>query len=87
MLWATGGTIIWLQMLADTIQINKPVIRAQEVICRYMILNAEAVKQSLLHHHTLGNPAKAKATLEAAVAANPANEAELRRQAKALVVQ
>lgn len=38
-------------------------------------------------HSMLGNPAKAKATLEAAVAANPENEAELRQQARALGVQ
>lgn len=38
-------------------------------------------------HSMLGNPAKAKATLEAAVAANPANEAGLREQARALGIQ
>ncbi|MEM6584984.1 MAG: tetratricopeptide repeat protein, partial [Pseudomonadota bacterium] len=38
-------------------------------------------------HSMLGNAAKAKATLEAAVAANPANEAGLRQQAKALGIQ
>ncbi|NQX94537.1 MAG: tetratricopeptide repeat protein [Erythrobacter sp.] len=38
-------------------------------------------------HSMLGNAAKAKATLEAAVAANPANEAGLREQARALGIQ
>ena len=38
-------------------------------------------------HSMLGNPAKAKATLEAAVAANPANETGLREQARALGIQ
>ncbi|MEO1730379.1 MAG: tetratricopeptide repeat protein [Pseudomonadota bacterium] len=38
-------------------------------------------------HAMLGNAAKAKATLEAAVVANPENEAELRRQAQTLGVQ
>ena len=38
-------------------------------------------------HTMLGNPAKAKATLEAAVAANPDNEAGLRDQARALGIQ
>ena len=38
-------------------------------------------------HAMLGNAAKAKATLEAAVAANPENEAGLREQARALGVQ
>ncbi|MEO1490144.1 MAG: tetratricopeptide repeat protein, partial [Pseudomonadota bacterium] len=38
-------------------------------------------------HAMLGNPAKAKATLEAAVAANPENEAGLRQQAQALGIQ
>ena len=38
-------------------------------------------------HSMLGNAAKAKATLEAAVAANPENEAGLREQARALGIQ
>jgi len=38
-------------------------------------------------HSMLGNAAKAKATLEAAVAANPANEAGLREQALSLGIQ
>jgi cytochrome c-type biogenesis protein CcmH len=38
-------------------------------------------------HSMLGNAAKAKATLEAAVAANPANEAQLRQQARSLGIQ
>lgn len=38
-------------------------------------------------HAMLGNAAKAKATLEAAVAANPENEAGLRQQARALGIQ
>ncbi|MEM6859002.1 MAG: tetratricopeptide repeat protein [Pseudomonadota bacterium] len=38
-------------------------------------------------HSMLGNAAKAKATLEAAVAANPENEAGLRQQARALGIQ
>ena len=38
-------------------------------------------------HSMLGNAAKAKATLEAAVAANPENEAGLRQQARSLGIQ
>lgn len=38
-------------------------------------------------HSMLGNVAKAKATLEAAVAANPENEAGLREQARSLGIQ
>lgn len=38
-------------------------------------------------HSMLGNAAKAKATLEAAVAANPANEEALREQARSLGIQ
>lgn len=38
-------------------------------------------------HSMLGNPGKAKATLEAAVAANPDNEAGLREQARSLGIQ
>ena len=38
-------------------------------------------------HTMLGNAGRAKATLEAAVAANPANAAELRQQARALGIQ
>ncbi|MEM7690158.1 MAG: cytochrome C biogenesis protein CycH [Pseudomonadota bacterium] len=38
-------------------------------------------------HSMLGNAAKAKATLEAAVAANPGNEAGLREQARSLGIQ
>jgi cytochrome c-type biogenesis protein CcmH len=38
-------------------------------------------------HSMLGNAAKAKATLEAAIAANPENEAQLREQARSLGVQ
>ncbi|MGB3471343.1 MAG: cytochrome C biogenesis protein CycH [Erythrobacter sp.] len=38
-------------------------------------------------HAMMGNPGKAKATLEAAVAANPENEAGLRGQARSLGVQ
>jgi len=38
-------------------------------------------------HAMLGNAAKAKATLEAAVAANPQESEELRRQAQALGIQ
>lgn len=38
-------------------------------------------------HTMLGNAAKAKATLESAVAANPSNEAQLREQARSLGIQ
>ncbi|MEO0463456.1 MAG: tetratricopeptide repeat protein [Pseudomonadota bacterium] len=38
-------------------------------------------------HAMMGNPGKAKATLEAAVAANPENEAGLREQARSLGIQ
>ncbi|MEL7219251.1 MAG: tetratricopeptide repeat protein [Pseudomonadota bacterium] len=38
-------------------------------------------------HTMLGNAAKAKATLESAVAANPGNEAQLREQARSLGIQ
>ena len=42
-------------MLADAGQINEPVDRAQQVISRHMILEAEAVKQRLLHHRSLAH--------------------------------
>lgn len=38
-------------------------------------------------HAMMGNPAKAKATLEAAVAANPENAGQLREQARSLGIQ
>jgi len=42
-------------VLADAGQIDEPVDRAQQVICRHVILDAEAVEQCLLHHFPLAH--------------------------------
>ena len=39
----------------DIAQVHEPVDRSQQVICRHMILEAEAVKQRLLHHRSLAH--------------------------------
>ena len=44
-----------LQILADAVKIDEPINRTQQVIFRHMILNAEAVKQRLLHHRPLAH--------------------------------
>ncbi len=46
-------TVVRPQMIADVRQINETVDRAQQVARRDMILEAEAVKQRLLHHRPL----------------------------------
>ena len=43
------------QMLANARQVDEPVDRAQQVIRRDMILEAEAIKQGLLHHRPLAH--------------------------------
>jgi hypothetical protein len=52
---ATRRTIERLQVLANAVEIDEPVNRAQQVIARHMILDAEAVKQRLLHHRVLAH--------------------------------
>ena len=70
----------------------------QQAQIKAMVASAEAKLQEdpanldrwvmvMRSHAMLGNPAKAKATLEAAVAANPGNEAALRQQAQALGIR
>ena len=52
---STGRAVKRLQVLADAVQIDEPVNRAQQVIARHVILDAEAVKQRLLHHSPLAH--------------------------------
>lgn len=70
----------------------------QQAQIRAMVASAEAKLEEdpgnldrwvmvMRSHAMLGNPAKAKATLEAAIAANPEESAELTRQAQALGIQ
>jgi hypothetical protein len=42
-------------MLADAGQIDEPVNRSQQMTCRYVPLQVEAVKQRLLHHRPLAH--------------------------------
>ena len=53
--WAPRLAIIRPQMLANAAKVNGPVNRAQQVILRHMALEAEAVKQRLLHHCLLAH--------------------------------
>ena len=53
--WTPGLAVVRPQMIADARQIDEPVDRAQQVIRRNMILEAEAVKQRLLHHRPLAH--------------------------------
>ncbi|MGB3796517.1 MAG: hypothetical protein WA957_09480 [Alteraurantiacibacter sp.] len=42
-------------MIAEAIQIDEPVDRPQQMIRRNMVLDAEAVKQRLLHHRSVAH--------------------------------
>ena len=53
--WPTHRAVERLQVLADDGEIDKPVDRAQQVIGRHVILDAEAIEQRLLHHRPLAH--------------------------------
>jgi hypothetical protein len=42
-------------MLADARQINEPVDRSQQMICRHVPFKVEAVKQCFLRHRSLAH--------------------------------
>ncbi len=52
---ATRLAVEGLQLLADARQVHEPVDRAQQVICRHMPLQAEAVEQRLLRYRPLAH--------------------------------
>ena len=53
--WPPRLAVVRPQMLANARQVDEPVDRAQQMIRRDVILEAEAVKQRLLHHRPLAH--------------------------------